>query len=465
MASCRRTRKQNSSQWQHHASSIVLSAGVWLLFCDQLNARSFFPFLAVFLLAALVIFPAVLSPAAFGQMQSIYSVRVAFSQLTFSQPVGIYSDNASNRLFVVEQAGVIQVFENNPNADVAQVFLDIRDRVLFGGEQGLLGLAFHPNFTENGYFYVDYVAANPARTVIARYTVNPNSTNQADAGSEQILLEIPQPFANHNGGQIAFGPDGYLYIGMGDGGSAGDPFGNGQNRSVLLGKILRIDINTQSGGRNYGVPADNPFVGNTEGFREEVFAYGFRNPWRFSFDSATGKLWAGDVGQNELEEIDLVEKDKNYGWNIMEGTDCYNPPSGCNQIGLTLPVYEYNHTLGNAVIGGYVYHGSTLPALSGAYIYGDYGSGRIWALLTDSSGAAVSNVQLVDSALTISSFGVDQTGELYLCAFDGKIYQLVDVAVPEFPVLLPVAALVALTLVVAVAVRKQRSASLEPNNP
>jgi glucose/arabinose dehydrogenase len=262
-------------------------------------------------------------------------------------------------------------------------------------------------------------------------------------------LEIAQPFPNHKGGQIAFGSDGYLYIGMGDGGSGGDPLGNGQNRSTLLGKILRIDVNAPSAGRNYDIPADNPFVDNTLGYREEIYAYGLRNPWRFSFDSATGKLWVGDVGQDWIEEIDVIEKGKNYGWNIMEGTLCYNPPSGCNETGLELPLYEYNHTLGNAIIGGYIYHGSALPELAGDYVYGDYASGRIWALAANAT-----NTLLVNSNLTISSFGVDENKELYVCAFDGKIYNLNTASIPEYPLAVTIAALVIITLMLATVLRK-----------
>jgi len=385
-----------------------------------------------------------------AQAQSTYGFQVAFPQLAFSQPVGIYNaKDATNRLFVVEQAGRIQVFQNSATAS-ATVFLDITDRVLFGGEQGLLGLAFHPNFASNGYFYVDYVAPSPTRTVISRYTVNPAAPNVADKSSELVLLEISQPFSNHKGGQLAFGPDGYLYIGMGDGGSQGDPQGNGQNRAVLLGKILRIDVNTASAGRSYGVPFDNPFAGNTAGYREEIYAFGFRNPWRFSFDSATGQLWVGDVGQSQIEEIDLVQKGKNYGWNIMEGTQLY---AGGNQSGLELPVYEYDHSLGNAVIAGIVYHGGGIPALQGSYVYGDYGSGRIWAL-TFSRTTATANNLLLDSNLALSSFGVDQNGEIYVCAFDGKIYKLIATAIPELP---PegVAAILAASTLVAIAAFKK----------
>jgi glucose/arabinose dehydrogenase len=356
--------------------------------------------------------------------QGTYGVEVAFPNLTFNQPVGIYNaGDGTNRLFVVEQAGVIRVFENSGNAATSKVFLDISDRVLFGGEQGFLGLAFHPRYAENGYFYVNYVADNPRRTIVARYSVMVNDPDQAERNSELVLFEINQPFSNHKGGQLAFAADGYLYIGLGDGGSAGDPFGNAQNRSSLLGKILRVDVDSPSAGKNYGIPASNPFVGNTLGYREEIYAYGLRNPWRFSFDSVTGKLWVADVGQDRREEIDLVEKGKNYGWNIMEASLCYSPSTGCNQTGLELPIWEYGRDEGISVIGGFVYRGSALAGLYGAYVYGDYGSGKIWSLRHDGAGGSV-NTLLEDTALNIVSFGLDENSELYFAAFDGKIHRL-----------------------------------------
>jgi hypothetical protein len=321
---------------------------------------------------------------------------------------------------VIEQAGIIRVFDNSPTVTESAVFLNISTQVLFGGEQGLLGLAFHPNFTSNGYFYVDYVAENPLRTIIARYSVTQNNPNQALKNSEFVVLEIDQPFSNHKGGQLAFGNDGYLYIALGDGGSAGDPFGNAQNKSTLLGKILRINVDLPSQNRNYSIPQDNPYFGNTLGYKEEIYAYGFRNPWRFSFDTPTGRLWVGDVGQDQREEIDLVEKGKNYGWNIMEGTLTY---SSGNQVGLELPIWEYNHSEGSAVIGGYLYHGSNLTALNSWYIYGDYGSGKIWALQYN-AGVQPTNSLLIDTDLNISSFGVDEHNELYLCSLSGEIYVL-----------------------------------------
>ena len=232
---------------------------------------------SLFLIVSLLVTPFLCrSPFVSGQIQSEYSVEAAFPNLNFNAPVGVFSPtDDTNRLFVIEQAGTIRVFENSKSTTVSQVFLDVGDRVLFGGEQGLIGMAFHPAYSENGYFYINYVTDNPRRTIIARYSVSANNPDQADKNSELILLEVNQPFSNHNGGQLSFGADGYLYIGLGDGGSGGDPEGNAQNRASLLGKILRIDVDSPSAGRNYGIPADNPFAGNTLGYREEIYACGF----------------------------------------------------------------------------------------------------------------------------------------------------------------------------------------------
>jgi len=359
-------------------------------------------------------------------VQARYDVAVAFPSLSFEHPVGIYSaSDGSGRLFVLEQRGVIYAFHNQRDVAAADIFLDIRDRVnSAGSEEGLLGLAFHPDFASNGFFYVDYTASNPRRTVIARFSVATGDTNVADKTSELVLLEVLQPYSNHNGGQLAFGLDRFLYVALGDGGSAGDPQGNGQNRTTLLGKILRIDVDRSFGALNYGIPSDNPFLGNTLGFREEIYAYGFRNPWRFSFDPETGWLWAADVGQDRVEEIDIVGKGQNYGWNVMEGNLCFNPSTGCNQTGLTFPIWTYNHTLGFSVTGGFVYRGSELPELVGSYVYGDFGSGRIWALRYNGVDKPV-NTDLLDSSLNISSFGVDEHNELYICDYSGQIYRLV----------------------------------------
>ena len=367
-------------------------------------------------------------PELSGQTQSPYVVDFAFPKLIFNQPVGIVnSGDGTNRLFVIEQSGIIRVFENIQTVEASTIFLDISTKVLFGGEQGLLGLAFHPNYTITGYFYVNYVTENPLRTVIARYSVSSNNPSQALENTELVLLEVNQPFSNHKGGQIAFGADGYLYVGLGDGGSGGDPLGNAQNRSTLLGKILRINVDIPSQGRNYSIPQDHPYSDNALGYKEEIYAYGFRNPWRFSFDSPTGRLWVADVGQDQREEINLVEKGKNYGWNIMEGTLTYSSGS---QIGLELPVWEYTHAEGIAVIGGYVYHGSTLGGINSKYIYGDYGSGKIWSIQYNGVNTPV-NTLLSDTTLNISSFGVDEHNELYFCSLGGEIYLLRANVIPE----------------------------------
>ncbi|MDZ7292551.1 MAG: PQQ-dependent sugar dehydrogenase [candidate division KSB1 bacterium] len=369
-----------------------------------------------------------------GNCQSQQQLEVAFPNLTFNYPVDLqHPGDGTDRLFVVEQPGMIRTFENSSTASSATTFLDIRDRVEYGGEKGLLGLAFHPDYKNNGYFYVNYTARrqNQLRTTIARFRVSANDANLADKNSELILLEFNQPYDNHNGGQIAFGPDGFLYIATGDGGSGGDPQGNGQNLKVLLGKILRLDVNNPATGKNYSIPQDNPFAGNTAGSREEIYAYGLRNPWRFSFDPVTGWLWAADVGQNRIEEIDIIEKGGNYGWNIVEGNLCYQPSSGCNTAGLIKPVWEYNHSVGASITGGHVYRGRRNPELVGAYLYGDFVSGRIWALSYDGVNPAT-NTELIDSNLNIASFGIDKNNELYICAFDGKIYRFKSTASSVF---------------------------------
>ncbi len=350
-------------------------------------------------------------------------LEVAFANLSFSRPVELqHPGDGSNRLFIVEQQGVIYRIENNRDTSTKTLFLDIQDRVDdAGNEEGLLGLAFHPDYKNNGYFYVDYTASNPDRTVIARYSISDSDSNRADKSSEFVILEVDQPYSNHNAGKILFGADGYLYITLGDGGSGGDPQGNGQNLNTLLGSILRIDVDTRQGNLNYAIPPDNPFVGNLRGFREEIYAYGLRNPWRVSFDPQTGWLWCGDVGQNNYEEIDIIKKGNNYGWNIMEGFHCYNA-SSCDTTGLTMPIWEYDHSVGQSITGGHVYRGFSVPELTGNYIYADYVSGRVWALQYDGESEQV-NTLLKDTNLFIVSFGVDQNRELYICAFDGKIYR------------------------------------------
>ncbi|MPR34405.1 PQQ-dependent sugar dehydrogenase [Salmonirosea aquatica] len=348
-----------------------------------------------------------------------YKVTEAFPGLKFNDPVELVNaKDGSNRLFVVEQAGTIRFFDAGQKPTSSTLFLDIKNKVKSGGEMGLLGLAFHPNFKTNGYFFVNYTRDNPRESVVARYKVNDPASGVADPQSETILLTYAQPYSNHNGGSVHFGPDGYLYVSTGDGGSGGDPQNNAQNLGLLLGKILRLDVNATDRG-TYGIPADNPFRGKTDGTREEIYAYGLRNPWRISFDPATKKLWAGDVGQNAIEEIDIIEKGGNYGWRIKEADECFNPKNDCKESGLIDPVWDYTHANGDiSITGGYVYRGSKLPGLVGKYIYGDYASGRIWALET-ADGAQAKNSLIVEKSSSLSAFGVDEQNELYLLDYSG----------------------------------------------
>jgi len=350
-----------------------------------------------------------------GPRAGLYQVVNAFPLLSFTNPVFLtYAPGDPTRLFVLEQRGTIQVFLNDPATAAKQTFLDIQGKVSSGGETGLLGLAFDPDYATNGFFYVNYTSGQGGlHTVIARYQVTADP-DVADDTSETILLQYNQPFSNHNGGCLQFGPDGNLYIGAGDGGSAGDPQGNGQSLTTVLGKILRI---TNTG----AIPADNPFVGMGGGVREEIWAYGMRNPWRFSFDRATGELWCGDVGQDKIEEIDLVTKGGNYGWNLFEGDQSYKNPGNVNINTTDRPITTYTHALGESVTGGYVYRGPGVPSLVGLYLYGDFGSGRLWAL-DYAGGNVVSNVEIAGVG-NPSSFGEDFDGEVYICSYGGSIYR------------------------------------------
>jgi glucose/arabinose dehydrogenase len=353
---------------------------------------------------------------------------IALEEITdgLKHPVHItYAGDGSSRLFVVEQAGVIRVIDQGQL--LPQPFLDIHERVNSGGEKGLFSVAFHPQYKDNGLFYVDYTTHQKGlHSIIAEF--KRRNYNQADPGSERVLLKIKQPYANHNGGQLAFGPDGYLYIGMGDGGSANDPFGNGQNTQTLLGKLLRIDVDRRNGTRAYGVPPDNPFIGTAKS-RDEIWAFGLRNPWRFSFDTDSGLLYLADVGQDAYEEIDVIKKGRNYGWNIMEGPIC-TPGVGinCNKSGLELPIFSYPHPDGFSITGGFVYRGQAIPELCGVYIYGDYVAQRIWGLRYD--GRKVTQQQLLlKTRHPISSFGEDQEHELYLADYShGKVIKIVPAA-------------------------------------
>ena len=353
-------------------------------------------------------------------------IEEAFPNLSFDHITEIkHPGDGTNRLFVISQPGKIFVFENDKNVEEADVFLDISSKVLFGGEQGLLGLAFHPDYEENGLFFINYTRNNPRRTVISKLKVSANDPNVAVPESEVILMEVEQPYSNHNGGVIDFGPDGYLYISFGDGGSGGDPLNHGQNKSTLLGSMVRIDVDNVPPGSNYGIPDDNPFVGNSSGYKEEIYAYGLRNVWKFSFDAQAGLLYAADVGQNAWEEISIINNGKNYGWRIMEGTHCFNPQIGCDQTGLELPIHEYDHSDegGYSITGGYVYYGSDADELTGKYVYGDFVTGNIWALFYNDG--EVVNERIFNTNYSISTFGVDLAGSLYFASYsNGRIYKI-----------------------------------------
>lgn len=343
---------------------------------------------------------------------------------SFRPIIVTHANDDSGRLFVMEQHGVIYTFKNDPAVTESHVFLDLRDKVKYEdrqNEEGFLGLAFHPKFKENGQFYVYYTAQPGQVSVVSRFTVSKDNPNQADPASEQEILRVEQPFWNHNGGTICFGPDGHLYIALGDGGSGNDPFNNAQNLSTLLGSILRIDVDQSQDGKNYAVPADNPFVRNKEA-RPEIYAYGLRNPWRIAFDRETGDLWCADVGQNLWEEINIIHKGKNYGWNLKEGTHLFGSiPAGSTEV--VEPIWEYDHGVGKSITGGSVYRGSKLPELKGKYIYADYVSGLIWALHYDiAASKVISNEAIPSLNMPIISFGEDASGEVYYCIVtnDGK---------------------------------------------
>lgn len=355
----------------------------------------------------------------------------AFANLTFSSPVAmLQAPNDASRWFVVEQGGRIRAFPNDPDATVATDFVDLSARVLAGGEAGLLGMAFHPDFATNGRVYLNFSEQVGAqvRSVTAEFT-SMDGGQTLDPNSERDLLVVDKPETNHNGGQLAFGPDGMLYVGLGDGGGAGDLPGNAQNPQRLLGKMLRIDVDARPGGAPYGIPIDNPFVGNPlcgaggagTASCPEIFATGFRNPWRWSFDSQTGELWVADVGQGDWEEIDVVERGENYGWNTREGAHCFSPATGCPTAGLTDPVAEYGHTIGFSITGGYVYRGGQATQVAGNYVFGDFGGMIAWLEPAGAGGFTVR--QLAEQGCTVpgapgalqpSAFAEDLDGELYV---------------------------------------------------
>ncbi len=351
----------------------------------------------------------------------------AFPKLTFERPVEVTSPpGESGRNFVLEQKGRVLVFEDRDDVEEAKVFLDLRDVVRStGNEEGLLGLAFHPKYRETGEFFV-YYSTTPRASVIARYRVSKDDPNRADRDSEERLLVIPQPYENHNGGSIRFGGDGFLYIGLGDGGLRDDPHGNAQNLSVLLGKILRIDVDRREGERPYAIPKENPFV-ETEGARGEIWAYGFRNPWRIAFDRQTNELWTADVGQDRFEEVDLVRRGGNYGWNIREGFHDFEPSDPEKELELIDPLVEYFHGDGQSITGGVVYRGERLKEYVGAYFYGDYLSGKVW-VVRQFCGRVSENPQVAATSLQIAAFGETADGEMVLCCFDGGLYRMAPAA-------------------------------------
>ena len=365
--------------------------------------------------------PPTLTPAPAETLGTLQLVPLP-ANVRFQAPTNLIQAQ-NGTMLVSEQSGKIWALsEEQPGQLAAGALLDISDRVSRRrSEEGLLGLTLDRR--DERYVYVYYSAAGPRRSVVSRFIFSPDQ-NSVLPDSELVILEVDQPYANHNGGQIAFGPDGYLYIGLGDGGSAGDPAGNGQDTSTVLGSILRIDVSPATPRQPYAIPPDNPFVNG--GGRPEIWAYGLRNPWRFSFDRNTGALWAGDVGQNRWEEIDLIQPGGNYGWNVLEGNHCFRPRDGCEREGMAPPIWEYSLD-GEpcSVIGGYVYRGSRIPWLRGAYVFGDYCSGEIFVLRHVDT-EVIEHRRLLDTELRIMSFAEDNDGEIFLLSQDSGIYRLAD---------------------------------------
>lgn len=361
----------------------------------------------------------------------------AFEDLIFDRPIVVtHGNDGSNRIFVAEQEGIVKVFKNEPDVEEADTFLDIDKRCRYRdnqNEEGLLGFAMHPRFKDNGQVFVYYTTASEDHTsFVSRFTSADRKT--ADPDSEEVLMKIPQPFWNHNGGTIVFGPDGMLYVGLGDGGSGNDPNGNGQNLTTLLGSILRIDVDSKDDGKGYAIPRDNPFVnhevvinrrGKKAKARPEIYAYGLRNVWRMAFDREDGKLWVADVGQNVWEEINVVEKGGNYGWNIREAKHWFRPDGNDNKSDKLIdPVWEYHHDVGKSITGGLVYRGKSIPQLVGKYVYADYVSGLIWALEHDGQ-RTVANYTLTGptgDTQPVMSFGEDEAGEIYFTTPFGQLW-------------------------------------------
>lgn len=355
------------------------------------------------------------------------SIESAFPNLRIARPIVVtHAGDGSNRIFVASQLGSVHVFDKNSEVEEADVFFDHEEQVTYKdkeNEEGLLGFVMHPNYKENGEFFLFYTTSDAEHTsVVSRFRVSKDDPNKADSTYEEELIRIPQPFWNHNGGTLAFGPDGYLYIALGDGGKGGDPLKNGQNLSTLNGSILRIDVDNKDEGKNYAIPKSNPFV-KTKGAKPEIYAYGFRNVWRLSFDRVTGTFYAADVGQKLWEEINIVKRGGNYGWNLREGNHPYVTESGEKGSGpredLIDPIFEYDHETGKSITGGVVYRGLAAPKLNGMYVYADYVSGRIWALEHDyKSGKVIANHEIPNKSsagenIPLITFGEDQDGEVY----------------------------------------------------
>ncbi len=362
------------------------------------------------------------------------AVTAVYPALSFSSPVGMLQAPAdATRWFVVEQGGLVRVFANDATVTTTSTFIDISGRISGDGEAGLLGLAFHPSFPADPRAYLFYTAPGSPLIVRVSSFVTPDGGQTLDSASETILLSVPKLESNHNGGQLVFGPDGFLYIGIGDGGGSGDQhgsIGNGQSTQTLLGKVLRVDVDANTGGAPYGIPAGNPFAGNalcgiggTGAPCAEIYAWGLRNPWRFSFDRTGGALWIADVGQGSWEEIDRITAPANLGWRCREGAHVFNSDCG-PATDLVDPVAEYDHSLGISVTGGYVYRGNTYTNLRGRYVFGDFGSGRLWSIAADSSGSTISISGGDQSGLSIASFAEGNDGEIYVVDYGGLLYRL-----------------------------------------
>lgn len=356
-------------------------------------------------------------------------IRKAYPRLRLRRPIVFTTaGDGTDRIFVASQHGVIYVLGKDRDIEEPLVFFDMEQRVTYNdyeNEEGFLGLAFHPDFRQNGYFFVYYTTRQePHTSVISRFSVDPDHPHRARSDSEVELLRIRQPYWNHNGGNLVFGPDGFLYISLGDGGAANDPHGHGQNLSTLFGSILRIDVNRQSDGKNYAIPPDNPFVGRPKAC-PEIYAYGLRNVWGMAFDPATGTLWAADVGQDLWEEINIIVKGGNYGWNLREGKHRFGRTGSEARADLIDPVWEYHHSVGKSITGGVVYRGKRFPELAGCFLYADYITGKLWALRYDyRQRRVVANHPLRDTGMPIISFGLDHEQEVYLTDAFGFIYEL-----------------------------------------